>query len=321
MVLDDLKSETDAARLLDANLTLRPNWFEGVRGHKLFRIPGFDARFNALSAVLKTSTPLSELLAQKGEQIAAKLRASAREAGSGRPWCEATFDRNQIDSATHGNGMRFDKAAIAVLAINDLVAEVEAGTNDEAIRTSAAGIRFGPHCIVACVFRFEINFDDLVDRAAGDLLDAYTDHLVFKGRDSESALEKARSVIHARLAAAAGQRTDFARNLTRPTDPGAARPMMRGASYPVLRAIYKALMQSPSCRNELPTEREDVIRQRAKGEPNMVASPEESVHEAEKITRPPFGWISSEANERLAQLERRPLDLPADFNLLSAPDS
>jgi hypothetical protein len=142
----DIHCPEDAEAFLDVNFGVDKGWFAAIGRMSIFRISGFQLFFiSIMNAVIsnpaftqQTQKEFNALFDREAGLIARALFDQAHAV-----WNDAIYGGGQITRAIKGDGMRFDKAVIAVLTLNKIA--VDHGLKQWMI---------GPHQIVACAFYY-----------------------------------------------------------------------------------------------------------------------------------------------------------------------
>lgn len=289
-----ISKASDAAAFVDAKLNIpsNPDWFDSVRRHRLFRLYRFSYSFAELDPIWRKSgfpSSLKETLVAEAKRIAAELVTKAED-----DWCSGIgYSAEQLTAALGGKPMKLDRALLTVLAFNAL-----------ANKSEVPHLRLEKHCITACAFRFapEIDLEAIILRAAREYFGR--DDAIPRARDEEHAKE----IVESKLAEAANQQTSVVRELIYDTRTPADKTL-KAASYPTVRAIYKALMMMDTGRTEFPMDRVEIIHPRNVTSPNMIAHPNEALVQPSGISRPPYNW-RNETDET----KKHPANLPEGYS-------
>lgn len=262
--MEVLKDIDEAARLLDVNLLPLDDWSGGIGQSQFFRMPDFASAYAALEA--RRPTFALQFVIQ-----ATELAFEISRESEPRGWCEDSYTQRQLDLAIRGQPMRFDKAVISVLTLNGLARAMEKK-------------KLSPHPIVCCAFRFP-------ELAALVALAERDQQREAARRGISLTEEQARDHVLQHLQTATKQRRIFIEKLlNKVKSKSGRRDVEVTASYPTLRALYKALKAYPSLRQRFVEEpREGMIPLRRRRDHVASAVPEESVA-AGRINRPPYGW-------------------------------
>lgn len=266
MRLDRIQSADDAAILLDTCLTQIDGWLDGFGKNKFCRIPDFSRRFRALEAQWSRAVPFDTHFITMAIQIASQLREQ------GRPrWCQGNFAAAQLTAAKRMHPLRFDKAVVSILTLSEIAREL-----DVALPPSQ-------HSIVACGFHFP-RLPELIEMSVNDRIN---NSPISNG----VSIDKERSIVLRFLADTAQQETLTVKALAGLAQTDGGKVKKYAASYPTLRALYKALLEFPSCSTEIAdVERNTLIRLRKSGDEQMIVDGNEKLLPPEAVTRPPYHW-------------------------------
>ncbi len=261
-------SADEAARYLDANVTRQPNWFGGFGTNRFCKIPFFSIHFRDLQ------TAWTEAISLEQHFLAVAIAEANLLRETGRPnWCQGSFSRPQLDAALDSTAMRFDKAIVAVRALNQVAVKLE--------RTPP----FVDHCIVTCGFRFE-RLDELISTASGE----YQSKV---GASKNLNTIQCRQRVIRYLADTSGQPFGVVRDLA-----SVEGRTKFTASYPTHRAIFKAIMKFDSCQETVgDVERSELIKLRKRGDSQMSAVENEKLLDPQQVTRPPYHWVDRESTD------------------------
>lgn len=276
--MDVVTDIDEAARLLDVNLvSLDDDWSGGIGQSQFFRIPAFGQAFAALEA---RRTTFSLQFVIQATELAFEISRDSQPRG----WCEDSYTQRQLDLAIRGQPMRFDKAVVSVLTLNGIARTLKKEPMPE-------------HSIVCCAFRFP-ELPDLVTIAARDQMREAA------RRDIPLTEEGAREHVLQHLQAATKQRRIFIdKLLNKMKSKSGRREVEVTASYPTMRALYKALKAYPSLRHRFVEEpREGMIPLRRRRDHVASAVAEELV-ESGRVDRPPYGWDSEAGGSFPAEID------------------
>ncbi len=155
IAVEEITSSRIAAQFLDVNPTRAVDWFDAVGRVAAFRVGNFGKYYSGLRAdILSPEWPADapnpyrigddkafrNAFIQEGRLVASKLHAQA----IGTKWSEADYGPRQIDAALTDRPVRFDKAVITCLALNNIA---QAFALDHKWS-------FGRHSMVASIFWF-----------------------------------------------------------------------------------------------------------------------------------------------------------------------
>jgi hypothetical protein len=249
----------DAVQLLDVDLRHVLGWYGGITQSQFFRVPGFAAYFTQW----ERSSSERETFDSRFLVEATKIATHLSRQGNPTNWCEDSFNQRQLDMVLRDRPMRFDKAVVAVLAL------------DAFGKTLKPAQTFDPlHSVVCCAFRISA-LKEYFDRAADDAGGALAPH--------------AQDVVYRHLQTSTGQSRLFLERLVHGVKSPSGRTTNVTASYATLRKTYFALRKFPSLAHLQLEPRSNLIELRLRGDPIATAVREERVL-AGRVDRPPYGF-------------------------------
>jgi hypothetical protein len=268
--LDSVENPSAASRLLDVNLEVEKDWFAAVNRYTLFRIPGFRSAYEGLLAEI-SADPDREL---SEDEFKVSFRRHAKDVASflyrqGKPnsWSETAYGVGQVQHALSGEGMRFDRAVISVLAFNRFSTKLG----------HARKWHLPAHSIVACVFYFA-NLRGRLRKLASKK----------PGNDDE----KMDAALH-QIARATGQPVGLidavaGRMPARETPDEYRKAVTTLASYRTLSAILEALSKDQPDLTRAKIE-DVIVRRRVQTQPLEILR-DEVISEAGPVTAGPYAW-------------------------------
>lgn len=277
--LSEVTSVLEAMRMLDVFLNRERDWPAALNRSTLFRIPDFETAFVKLydearaAGHVASDEEFSAAFRTQAKQVASQLHKQAAD-----QWNDIKYGVQQLQHARAGQGMRFDKAVISVLALNRLSKRY----------SLCETCYLPPHSVVACVFYFA-NLRNRLRRYAA----------TFGGNHSDE--ERMRLAI-AEVAKASGQSEAVVDALAgeavvRETKAEIAKAVTTLGSYPTQFAIYQFLAQhQPELLN---ANLQDVIVRRRVQTQNLEIIEDEVIIPFGRVTTGPYAWPLDGTNDHV----------------------
>jgi hypothetical protein len=303
IAVKDVTNSRIAAQYLDANPTQAPNWIDAVGRLAAFRVTDFNRRYEGLRAdILSPDRPADaprpfrideeksfrNAFIQEGRLVASALRQQA----GGNRWSEADYGPRQIDAALRSTPVRFDKAVITCLALNNIA--IAFGLGDK--------WWIGRHSIVASIFSFPELLNMLrriaveEDGRSGEEADSEKkdDHIERRIEELIEEMSENDDIRQdvATLRLLAGLKGDEGTQVEPKAGPHLA-------SFKTQMAVLDFVLDKQAAAEAGKDRRSKRIRlrqmivQRAVG-PKRLAAPKEEVGLASKVTHGPYKWRDSD---------------------------
>lgn len=308
-IFSDLPASADeAVVLLDANVTKpehnRPGadyWYDAIKTRSLARISDFGTRTAAFFEANHRGRGAGVMNAELLEACQTALKEME--------WIGEKFGAAQLKNAISGKKLTFERAVACVLGFNQLVvddirraerretevvAELETLAEGDDTRerrdalsdelkqidnrkTTLRNLLMPKHCITICCFYFYETWP-FVEIAIGPAGKSDMDGLVaYLSEETGQTAVTIRGLIGEQPKSEEQSQRD--------------RATQRCASYPTMRAIFKALMKIEACSAIADhSARSNYIQRLHVGIGNKTVYNEEVISVPQKITRPPYDW-------------------------------